>query len=106
MKIDRRKFLACLGGCVGGGIVGTLFSPLPWKLMDDIAIWTQNWPWTPMPEGGQSYYAQSACSLCSGGCGISIRKVKDRAVKIEGQTDYPLNKGGLCTLGLSGLQYL
>jgi anaerobic selenocysteine-containing dehydrogenase len=35
-----------------------------------------------------------------------VRKVKNRAVKIEGLKDHPAGKGGLCPLGLSGLQYL
>ncbi len=106
MKIDRRKFLAGLGACVGGGAVGTLFSPMPWKLMDDVAIWTQNWPWTPVPEDGPYAYVNSACALCPKGCGISVRKVRNRAVKIQGLQNHPVSQGRICPLGLSGLQYL
>jgi anaerobic selenocysteine-containing dehydrogenase len=106
MKIDRRKFLAGFSACVGGGAVGSMLSPLPWKVMDDVAIWTQNWPWTPVPQDGRYSYVQSVCALCPGGCGISVRKVKSRAVKIEGLKDHPAGNGGLCPLGLSGLQYL
>ena len=106
MKIDRRKFLSGLGACVGGGAVGTMLSPLPWKVMDDVAIWTQNWPWTPVPQDGPYTYISSVCSLCPGGCGISVRKVKNRAVKIKGLEGHPVGNGRLCPLGLSGLQYL
>jgi menaquinone reductase, molybdopterin-binding-like subunit len=106
MKIDRRKFLAGLGACVSGGAVGTLLSPLPWKVMDDVAIWTQSWPWTPVPQDGPYTYVSSVCTLCPGGCGISVRKVQNRAVKIEGLMDYPVGNGRLCPLGLSGLQFL
>jgi len=102
MKIDRRSFLSFLIG----GAAGTTLSPLPWKLMDDSAIWTQMWPWTPVPEDGESSYVNSVCTLCSGGCGITIRKIDDRAVKIEGMKGYPVNDGGVCLLGLSGLQLL
>ncbi len=102
MKLSRRCFLSF----VIGGAAGTALSPLPWKLTDDLSIWSQNWPWTPVPEEGETAYVNSTCTLCPGGCGISIRKVGDRAVKIEGIEDHPINKGGICMLGLSGLQLL
>ena len=102
MKIDRRNFLSL----VIGGAAGTALSPLPWKLTDDLSIWTQNWPWTPIPQNGAVNYKNSACSLCPGGCGIAVRKVDDRPIKIEGLKGHPVNDGGLCILGLSGLQLL
>ncbi|MGD8951230.1 MAG: molybdopterin-dependent oxidoreductase, partial [Desulfobacterales bacterium] len=37
---------------------------------------------------------------------ISVRKVDDRVVKIEGLAGHPINDGGLCTLGLAGAQLL
>ena len=102
MKIDRRSFLS-----LGVGVAaGTALSPLPWKLTDDLSIWTQNWPWTPVPEIGETSYVNSVCTLCPGGCGISVRKVDDRGVKIEGMKGHPVNQGGICALGLSGLQLL
>lgn len=102
MKIGRRSFLSFLFG----GAAGTALSPLPWKLMDDSSIWTQMWPWTPVPEDGEASYVNSSCTLCPGGCGITVRKIDDRAVKIEGMNGHPVNNGGLCILGLSGLQLL
>lgn len=102
MKIDRRSFLSF----IIGGAAGTALSPLPWKLADDSSIWTQMWPWTPVPEDGEYKYINSVCTLCPGGCGISVRKVDDRCVKIEGKKDFPVNDGGICILGLSGLQLL
>lgn len=102
MKIDRRGFLS-LGI---GAAAGTALSPIPWKLADDSAIWTQMWPWTPVPEDGEVSFENSTCTLCPGGCGITVRKVNDRAVKIEGKKGHPINDGGLCLLGLSGLQLL
>lgn len=102
MKIDRRSFLSF----VVGGAAGTALSPLPYKLTDDLSIWTQNWPWTPVPADGAASFADSTCTLCPGGCGITVRKIDDRAVKIEGMKGHPVNNGGLCLLGLSGLQFL
>ena len=102
MKVSRRSFLSL----IIGGAAGTALSPLPAKLMDDSAIWTQMWPWTPVPEDGEVSHVDSICTLCPGGCGITVRKVNDRAIKIEGMKGHPVNDGGICVLGLSGLQLL
>jgi anaerobic selenocysteine-containing dehydrogenase len=102
MKVDRRSFLSFLIG----GAAGTALSPLPWKLMDDSSIWTQMWPWTPVPPDGRVTYEESTCSLCPGGCGIAVRKVDNRAIRIEGKAGHPINDGRICILGLSGLQLL
>lgn len=89
-----------------GAAAGTALSPLPWKLTDDLSIWTQMWPWTPVPKDGEVNYVNSVSTLCGGGCGISVRKVEDRAVKIEGMKGYPGNDGKACIHCLSGLQLL
>jgi menaquinone reductase, molybdopterin-binding-like subunit len=102
MKVDRRSFLAF----ILGGAAGTALSPLPWKLTDDIAIWSQNWPWTPVPEKGEISHVNSTCQLCPGGCGITVRKSGERVVKIEGMPGHPVNQGGLCNLGAAGAQLL
>ena len=72
MKIDRRCFLS-LGI---GAAAGAALTPLPWKLADDSSIWSQNWPWTPVPKDGAAGYVNSTCTLCPGGCGITVRKVE------------------------------
>ena len=102
MKIDRRSFLSF----VIGGAAGTALSPLPWKLIDDSSIWSQNWAWTPVPERGEITYVDSTCTLCPGGCGITVRKVGDRVVKIDGMKGHPVNDGGICDLGAAGIQLL
>ena len=102
MKIDRRSFLSF----VIGGAAGTALSPLPWKITDDLSIWSQNWPWTPVPPKGEATYVTSTCTLCPGGCGISVRRVEDRVVKIEGLKGHPVNDGGICILGAAGAQLL
>ena len=102
MKIDRRGFLAFSVG----GAAGTALSPLPWRLTDDVAIWSQNWPWTPVPKTGAVSFEKSTCTLCPGGCGIEVRKVGGRPVKIDGLPGHPVNDGGICILGLAGLQLL
>lgn len=102
MELDRRNFIKF----VAGGVGGTLLSPLPWKLIDDIAIWTQNWSWVPIPARGKISHVDTVCTLCPGACGITVRKVGDRVVKVEGREDYPVNRGGICPLGMAGQQIL
>ncbi len=106
MKIDRRSFIAAGLSLGAGATAGTLLSPLPWKLMDDSSIWSQNWPWTPVPKDGEVTFENSVCTLCPGNCGITVRKIQNRIVKIEGMKDYPVNDGGVCILGLSNAQLL
>jgi menaquinone reductase, molybdopterin-binding-like subunit len=100
--VSGRSFLAF----VIGGAAGTALTPLPWKLTDDLSIWSQNWPWTPVPPKGETTYVGSTCTLCPGGCGISVRRVDDRVVKVEGLKGHPVNDGGICPLGLAGAQLL
>jgi menaquinone reductase, molybdopterin-binding-like subunit len=101
MPIDRRDFLKF----VLGGALGTVVSPMPWVSMDEVAKWSQRW--APIPEKGEPAAITSTCKLCPGGCGIRVRVIqKERAVKIDGNPNHPVNRGGLCPLGLAGLQVL
>ena len=102
MEIDRRSFIS-LGLGAGAGIT---LSPVIWKMMDDSVIWSQNWPWTPVPPDGEATYINTVCTLCPGGCGITVRKIDDRVVKIEGMKGHPVSNGGICLLGLAGPQLL
>ena len=48
----------------------------------------------------------SVCQLCPGGCGIRVRLLDEWPVKVVGNPDHPVNQGGLCPKGASGLQTL
>lgn len=101
MAIDRRDFLKF----AIGGAVGTVFTPMPWVSMNEVAKWSQRW--ALIPEKGGTATLTSTCKLCPGGCGIRVRLIeKARAIKIDGNPNHPVNRGGLCPLGLAGLQYL
>lgn len=103
MKVGRRAFLQFTAGVVGG----SLLTPIPWKLADDSAIWSQNWSWRPSPERGEVTKVATTCVLCEGGCGIQARLVNgNRAILIEGNPAHPINQGGVCPLGAAGLQFL
>ncbi len=56
---------------------------------------------------------QSVCPYCAVGCGVVIHTLGDRAsnvkptvVHIEGDTDSPINRGTLCSKGISLKQYV
>ena len=103
MKVSRRAFVQFIAGAVGG----SLLTPIPWKLADDSAIWSQNWSWRPSPARGEITRVNTTCGLCPGGCGITAHLVdKKRAVALQGNPDHPVNAGGICPLGASGLQLL
>jgi len=102
MGIDRRSFIAF----VVGGTVGVVCSPIPWKLLDDISIWSQNWPWIPKLKYGQRSKVSSVCKLCNGGCGLDVHKVGKRPVTVQGGVEHPLSKGGICPLGACGVRLL
>ena len=58
-----------------------------------------------LPRGHERHVA-TACAQCAAGCGVSVRVVEGRAVKIEGNDACPVNRGGIGPRGLSGLQVL
>jgi len=74
---------------------------------------TERWvalePYVRAPEeqlaGIPTWYA-STCRMCPAGCGIIVRVMNGRAVKIEGNPEHPVNQGKLCARGQSGLQLL
>ncbi len=113
---NRRGFV----GLILGGVVGIHATPVIWKLMDDVAIWTQNWSWVPVPKGGEVASTTTFSPICRGGCGVRVRLVNPRdgegdqgglkvgglGVKVEGDPHHPVTRGGVCPTCLSSLQYL
>src|SRR5512142_3051681 len=54
------------------------------------------------PRGAEESWVVSTCGACPGGCGIRARLVAGRLVGIAGNPLHPVNRGGLCPLGLAG----
>src|SRR5262249_23424115 len=48
----------------------------------------------------------TVCRECPAGCGVLARNRDGRVVKLEGNPDHPVNRGGLCIRGQAGLQGL
>jgi anaerobic selenocysteine-containing dehydrogenase len=66
-------------------------------------------PYTKMPEytyNGLSTYYASTCRECPAGCGIVVRTMQGRALKIEGNPNNPINLGKTCSRGQAALQGL
>ena len=51
-----------------------------------------------LTPGVAEWYA-TTCQGCSAGCGVLARSCDGRPVKLEGNPDHPLNRGGLCAMG-------
>lgn len=102
MPLDRRGFLKF----VAGGAVGTLLTPLPWKLTDDISIWTQNWPWIPRIPKGKTSSKPAVVKLGATEYGILINTVGDRPITVSGNPKHPLSQGGLDPLTAASVQLL
>ncbi|HUN63427.1 MAG TPA: molybdopterin-dependent oxidoreductase [Candidatus Sulfotelmatobacter sp.] len=100
MKFSRRDLL--IG--TAGATAGIVFTPVPWKLLGDVSIWSQNWPWIPQPAHGPIETTLSACTLCAAGCGMRVRMAAGFPVGISGVANHPLTKGALCPLGYAAHQ--
>jgi anaerobic selenocysteine-containing dehydrogenase len=100
MKTGRRNFLL-LGS---GAVAGTALTPAPWKLLDDVSIWSQNWSWIPRPLAGAIHTRYTACTLCPAACGVRARCVGDQPIGLAGVQEHPISQGKLCTVGLGAHQ--
>ncbi|RPJ87380.1 MAG: hypothetical protein EHM18_01400, partial [Acidobacteria bacterium] len=98
MKIDRRHLLKFMGGSA----VGVVLSPLPWKVVDDVSIWTQNWSWIPVPVRGETIFRHTSCALCPAGCGLKVRCIGAQPIALSGLTGHPTSHGFVCPGGLLG----
>ncbi len=49
---------------------------------------------------------KTTCALCPSGCGLNVRVVNGKAVKVEGNPLHPLNQGVCCLKGQTALEVL
>jgi molybdopterin-containing oxidoreductase family iron-sulfur binding subunit len=52
---------------------------------------------------GRSYNYASTCGGCRAACGLLIKNRDGRPIKLEGNPDHPLSRGGLCAAGQASL---
>ncbi len=86
----------------GGAAVGALFTPAPWRLVTDTALWSENWPGVPRPARGEIRARYTNCSLCPAGCAVRARCVGEQPVALVGVPEHPFTHGALCPFGLAG----
>lgn len=100
-KISRREFLKMVG--VGAATSAVLTGCGP------ASRYVTREPYTNMPEytyNGQSTYYATTCRECAAGCGLVVRTMQGRAIKVEGNKRNPVNLGKTCARGQITLQGL
>ncbi|HLO14682.1 MAG TPA: twin-arginine translocation signal domain-containing protein, partial [Anaerolineales bacterium] len=100
-KISRRDFLKLAS--VGAATTAVLTGCGP------ASRYVKREPYTKMPEyyyNGLSTYYATTCRECAAGCGLIVRTMQGRAIKVEGNPNHPVNLGKTCPRGQTTLQGL
>src|SRR5512142_1585498 len=100
-SISRRDFLKLAGASAATPAVLTRRGPP--------SRYVTREPYTRMPEytyNGLSTYYATTCRECSAGCGLVVRTMQGRAIKVEGNPNNPVNLGKTCARGQITLQGL
>ena len=66
-------------------------------------------PYWKMPEytyNGESTYYATTCRECAAACGLVVRTMQGRALKVEGNANNPVNLGKTCARGQATLEGL
>lgn len=95
MKLNRRAFFKATAAVAASGA--------SLRAVADLKAMTSE---ERRPSRGVESWVTSVCQQCPGGCGIMVRRVGQRAVKIEGNPLHPINRGRLCPKGVAGIQAL
>jgi anaerobic selenocysteine-containing dehydrogenase len=99
VRVNRRRFLGFAVGAAAGAAAGV---PAGRTLGDFLQA--TDLPVYP-PRGPESFVL-AVCNLCPGGCGLRVRRIGERAVKVDGNPLHPVNGGRLCPRGQAALQSL
>ncbi len=100
-KISRRDFLKITGVSSAALVALTGCGPA--------SRFVVRKPYPDMPEynqTGASTYFATGCRECPAGCGLIVRTQEGRAIKVEGNPDFPVNYGKVCSRGLTAVQGL
>ena len=100
-NFSRRDFLKVVGTGAAATTVLTGCGPA--------SRYVTREPYTKMPEytyNGQSTYYATTCRECAAGCGLVVRTLQGRAIKVEGNKLNPLNLGKTCARGQASLHGL
>jgi anaerobic selenocysteine-containing dehydrogenase len=105
-SLSRRAALGALGA-LGGATVACKGGWIPPE--DEPTSRAMAKPYVPGAEAYHTHeerWFRSSCGQCPAGCGIRVRVVEGRAVRVEGDAENPLNRGGIGPRGLASVQGL
>jgi len=100
-KISRRDFLKLASAGAATTAVLTGCGPA--------SRYVEREPYTKMPEytyNGLSTYYATTCRECAAACGLVVRTMQGRAIKVEGNAANPVNLGKTCARGQATLHGL
>ncbi len=90
--MNRREFLGTSVFAATAGLALDACAPEATQL---IPILIPEEPFIP----GKEIWTRSTCFECTASCGIEVRKIDGRLVKVEGNPEHPMSRGGLCARG-------
>ena len=96
VQLGRRDFLKA-AGFTAALAAGTGCARAPVQK----ALPLLNQPETIVP--GRPLYYASTCGGCSAGCGTLVKVRDGRPIKLEGNPQHPLSRGGLCAVGQASI---
>jgi molybdopterin-containing oxidoreductase family iron-sulfur binding subunit len=98
-RFSRRKFLALLSASAAVAASGCS------NFRDKGVIVPYNKKPEEVTIGLPTYYA-STCTGCSYACGILIKTMEGRPIKVDGNPDHPVSKGKICAAGQAAVMSL
>lgn len=93
LDLDRRGFLAALTAAYGSAACAWA---APKSRFIDYASGEDDRP--------IERFAHALCTMCPGGCGLTMRVVHGCVVGVRGNRSHPINRGGLCSRASAILQ--
>ncbi len=90
--VGRREFLQLAGFALGAAALTGCSRGLEHRAI----------PYLVRPEEitpGRSYWYASVCGACPAACGILTKNRDGRPIKLEGNPQHPVSRGGLCAVG-------
>src|SRR4029079_19653184 len=57
----------------------------------------------PEQTPGRPLYYATTCGGCNAGCRVLAKTMDGRPIKLEGNPDHPLSRGGLCAVGQASI---
>ncbi|MGL4721739.1 MAG: menaquinone reductase molybdopterin-binding-like subunit QrcB [Desulfovibrionaceae bacterium] len=101
MGIDRRSFLKFFAG----GAVGTVATPVIWKGIDDVTIWTQN-GWSPRIPKGPVTHKTVVSKFCPSLSGSKVAFAKNNPINMTTDKENPFSLGAISAFAAAEVQML